>query len=410
MLDGVGCDWLVNELGPPPDAILRIPPPPMPSFIDFDGWMKELAGAEGVHREPDNETFPCHWCHLARRLGDAPAKSAAGPASDAGNIYYCPPAEAAGALVKRCVISKRFFSACARKSRNGHGGDVVLCHLGIVAHAFTRRPSFGPRLLDAQQVGKTFRFSLSGQLIKEVAFSLNSNRKTMKGTWDFGSFFSESGSILMGGCSSPSGNGNEMLAKQAAASSDQADNGHQSAAPQQASAPSHPPTRALWAGVKTMSEGNHYTITHAQPFEQRVQRSVGRLAPDEDSAGYTTLQPTRLDYTTDNQIYYCCTDLMMMSPHRYAPRRTNSYKVTSLDDSLDNIPAANSLYVNMSPVHPFRMQQQITTPCNSTCCPLRSSCHSLPLNTLAIGRSAVSPAVHLHPINTISLGENWRKV
>lgn len=218
----------------------------------------------------------------------------------------------------------------------------------------------------------------------------------------------------MGGCSSPSGhaNGNEML-KRPGAASDQVDNGGAMAVPQQATAPSHlaPPTRALWAGVKT-SEGNHYTITHVQPFEQRVHRAAAanRSPPDEDSAGYTTLQPARLDYPTDNQIYYCCTDLMVMSPQSHYPSRA-TYKVTSLDDSVDPAPAATSLYVNMSPVHPFKaLHQQVNAPCSSTCCPLRAGCHSMQMNALAIGRTSVSPALHLHPITTMSLGENWRKV
>lgn len=93
VLDGVGCDWILNELGPPPDAILRIPPPPMPSFIDWDGWMKDIAAdVASINQDRqqagnNSDAFPCHWCHLTRRL-DAPAKSTVGPASDAGNLLF----------------------------------------------------------------------------------------------------------------------------------------------------------------------------------------------------------------------------------------------------------------------------------------------------------------------------------
>lgn len=104
-------------------------------------------------------------------------------------------------------------------------------------------------------------------------------------------------------------------------------------------------SRALWAGVKTASEGNHYTITHAAPlFETKrssaipaavsPSRSTPAQQPDEDSAGYTTLQPVR-NSNSDSQIYYCCTDLMR-SP-------LNHHPVTSLDDP-------NPLYVNMTTV------------------------------------------------------------
>lgn len=69
-MESIGCDWLLTELGPPPDAILRIPPPPLPHFVDRV-FLQEIAlaaaGIDGNDRE--NETSaPCHWCHWARRL------------------------------------------------------------------------------------------------------------------------------------------------------------------------------------------------------------------------------------------------------------------------------------------------------------------------------------------------------
>lgn len=128
---------------------------------------------------------------------------------------------------------------------------------------------------------------------------------------------------------------------------------------------SFPPlTRALWAGVKT-SEGNHYTITHAQPFDQKLQRTSlppitlhNSQQPDEDSAGYTTLHPSATTSFTassvGNQIYYCCTDLMIIqqSPTSSA---VQVQQVTSLDDPADlsNEENPNPLYVNMSNLHPL---------------------------------------------------------
>lgn len=49
-------------------------------------------------------------------------------------------------------------------------------------------------------------------------------------------------------------------------------------------------SRALWAGVKT-TEGNHYTITHVQPIEQKQRRDA--FDDDEDSGVYTTLTPAQ---------------------------------------------------------------------------------------------------------------------
>ena len=223
-------------------------------------------------------------------------------------------------------------------------------------------------------------------------------RKTLKGAWDFGSFLTENSSILIGNNDtgiSPMGgerhhNGSVMIPVRTVAS-------HQSegikpdcqavcssgdmgehflrncsrgsvvpAAQRHVATPSSfpPLTRALWAGVKTCAEGNHYTITHAQPFDQKQQRSSlspmvlhDLEQPDEDSAGYTTLH---LSATTsaiavsnaDNQMYYCCTDLMMIPQPLIS---SAVQQVTSLDDSTDPTCEGNQnpLYVNMSPLHPL---------------------------------------------------------
>lgn len=129
--------------------------------------------------------------------------------------------------------------------------------------------------------------------------------------------------------------------------------------------PSFPPlTRALWAGVKT-SEGNHYTITHIQPFDQKLQRlslpSAVLSDPqhlDEDSAGYTTLHPSATTsvnaYNADNKMYYCCTDLIIIQQPT-ASSCAAVQQVTSLDDSAELTceGSQNPLYVNMSPLHPL---------------------------------------------------------
>lgn len=61
--DRAGCDWLLNDLGPPPDSILRIPPPPLPFFLE-----EELLLEIGLSKEEvENDTL-CHLCHWARRL------------------------------------------------------------------------------------------------------------------------------------------------------------------------------------------------------------------------------------------------------------------------------------------------------------------------------------------------------
>lgn len=123
-----------------------------------------------------------------------------------------------------------------------------------------------------------------------------------------------------------------------------------------------PLTRALWAGVKT-SEGNHYTITHAQPVDQKLHRSSlppvaiqGSQQPDEDSAGYTTLNPCAsaaiADPNAENNIYYCCTDLILV---QQPSTSTVMQQVTSLDDPTEcsSIESINPMYVNMSPLIPL---------------------------------------------------------
>lgn len=233
-------------------------------------------------------------------------------------------------------------------------------------------------------------------------------RKTLKGAWDFGSFLTENGSILIGnndtGISPTIGgerhhNGSVMMPVRTVASHQsegsiikadcqavcssgdmgehflgggncsRAGSAVPAAAQRHVTTPSSfpPLTRALWAGVKTCAEGNHYTITHAQPFDQKQQRSSSLSPmvihdleqPDEDSAGYTTLHlgatTSALISNAENQMYYCCTDLMMIpQPMNSGP--VHHQPVTSLDDSTDQTCEGNQnppLYVNMSPLHPL---------------------------------------------------------
>lgn len=220
----------------------------------------------------------------------------------------------------------------------------------------------------------------------------------LKGAWDFGSFLTENGSILIGGNDSGVSHiggerhhhntgsmmpvrtvighqtDNSKLDCQPICSPGDMEADFRRSCSRGSIAPavqrpvttpsSFPPlTRALWAAVKTC-EGNHYIITHAQPFDQKQQRSSLPLTvardleqPDEDSAGYTTLH---LGATTssapvsnaENQMYYCCTDLMMM---HQTPTASGVQQVTSLDDSAELVceGAQNPLYVNMSPLHPL---------------------------------------------------------
>ena len=205
-------------------------------------------------------------------------------------------------------------------------------------------------------------------------------RKSLKATWDFGSFTSENGSIVVGSGTSSGGSGSlggsgsgigsggltttsgpvgnkacqqvrySVSGEQLSNGSNHAVNGNVgtglggSAGSTAPSSLQRSVTRALWAGVKTTTEGNHYTITHVQPFEQKrplppvlpIPSSYPNQ-PDEDSAGYTTLS-LNPSSTTDNKIYYCCTDIMVGLPLP-EPRQ-----VTSLDDP----PTINPQYVNMA--------------------------------------------------------------
>lgn len=204
----------------------------------------------------------------------------------------------------------------------------------------------------------------------------------MKEAWDFGSFLTENGSILIGSngiSASPTGternSSSSVLPARTGSLPDDSKaecpescspsdsiRGHlfhncsvESAMPvpqRQVTTPtsSFPPlTRALWAGVKT-SEGNHYTITHAQPFDQKRTPMAPQNSqqPDEDSAGYTTLHPSATTTASGvgNKIYYCCTDLMI-TQKQASPLQ----QVTSLDDPAEH--GANPLYVNMSALHPL---------------------------------------------------------
>ena len=259
-------------------------------------------------------------------------------------------------------------------------------------------------------------------------------RKSLKGTWDFGSLTSENGSMVISAAGNNSGsntssttttmhattgadcgrataNGRASVSVHAHGQT----NNKQTACSQQvrsvassvsvdqmsgtvgssSSSLQRSVTRALWAGVKA-TEGNHYTITHVQPFEQRrpLPAPLGYTA-DEDSAGYTTLHPNATMTmttaaaaaaasssalaTTDNQIYYyCSTDIMVGLPlNEFVP------KVTSLDDP----PAGNPLYVNMSSLNPIasnkssRMQMNPLIYATSDFRPqhlLRSSAHVHP--------------------------------
>ncbi|KAI9558469.1 hypothetical protein GHT06_015256 [Daphnia sinensis] len=338
-MDTVGCDWLLNDLGPPPDAILRIPPPPLPHFIDR-AYLHEMALAAAGDINHENDTVlaaPCHWCHWARRFDLV------------GSVSVTSGTEMA-------LEDTWFFVILA---------SCLMLTLGAFLSAL---------------------------------IYLRLNGKMLKGAWDFGSFLTENGSILIGGNDSGVSHiGSERHHNTGAMMSVRTVAGHQadnskldcqtigssgdreddfrrncsrgSVAPavqRPVTTPSSfpPLTRALWAAVKTC-EGNHYIITHAQPFDQKQQRSSLPLAaghdleqPDEDSAGYTTLHlgtttSSMAVSNTENQMYYCCTDLMMM---QQTPTSSGMQQVTSLDDSANEIcceGSQNPLYVNMSPLHPL---------------------------------------------------------
>ena len=121
----------------------------------------------------------------------------------------------------------------------------------------------------------------------------------MKGAWDFGSFLSDNASILMSATSGDSGNASGVggVASSGVGSANKPCQQQQQTrysagvdgidVTEQRSVAS---SRALWAGVKT-TEGNHYTITHVQPIEQKQRRDA--VDDDEDSGVYTTLTPVQ---------------------------------------------------------------------------------------------------------------------
>ena len=62
------CDSLF-ELGPPPDTILNIPPPPVPPFMEE--FVSRLS-AQGIEMEPtftDDECSLCHWATDGSSVG-----------------------------------------------------------------------------------------------------------------------------------------------------------------------------------------------------------------------------------------------------------------------------------------------------------------------------------------------------
>lgn len=192
----------------------------------------------------------------------------------------------------------------------------------------------------------------------------------MKGTWEFGSFLTESGSS--GGVLPSIGDHDDNVIRSIRTANPadvnkSMDGGSDRCASADSTiraanflhqpngipaAPMPQPTRALWAAVKT-SEGNHYTITHAQPVDQKLLLRMPPQPPtdqaDEDSAGYTTLHPNAAIASNTAKIYYCCTDLMIV-------QQQSAQKVTSLDDpdGCDSESGSrNPTYVNMSALHPL---------------------------------------------------------
>ncbi|KAK7085342.1 hypothetical protein SK128_019354, partial [Halocaridina rubra] len=64
------CDTFY-ELGPPPDMLLNVPPPPIPPFMAE--FVSRLA-AEGINLREDDKGFaeedkPCHLCQWANGNG-----------------------------------------------------------------------------------------------------------------------------------------------------------------------------------------------------------------------------------------------------------------------------------------------------------------------------------------------------
>lgn len=124
----------------------------------------------------------------------------------------------------------------------------------------------------------------------------------MKGAWDFGSFLSDNASMLMSATSADSGNVSGVVGVSSGVGSANKPCQQQQQQQQQTryaagvdgvdviEQRSVVSSRALWAGVKT-TEGNHYTITHVQPIEQKQRRDA--FDDDEDSGVYTTLTPAQ---------------------------------------------------------------------------------------------------------------------
>lgn len=82
-MDRSSCDWFLNDLGPPPDAILRIPPPPVPHFIDSDYVV--AAGMALTDDSTDNDTL-CHWCHWARLADSSSITGSSGAGNDCWDL------------------------------------------------------------------------------------------------------------------------------------------------------------------------------------------------------------------------------------------------------------------------------------------------------------------------------------
>jgi len=287
-VDRSSCDWFLNDLGPPPDAILRIPPPPVPHFIDSD---YVVAAGMALTDDPANNDTLCHWCHWARLVDSTSITGSAGTEVALEDTWFF-------------VI----LAAC------------LMLTLGAL---------------------------LSGLVY------LRLHGKTLKGAWDFGIFLSDNASMLMnatsgdsgnvssvGGVGSDAGSANKPCQQQQTRYSAGVDGVD---LVEQRSVAS---SRALWAGVKT-TEGNHYTITHVQPIEQKQRRDA--FDDDEDSGVYTTLTPAQ-NWSGEQRIYYCCANVVTSSP--YSNRNSSMMtQVTSLDDSIEA--DRNPLYVNMSAIHPL---------------------------------------------------------
>ena len=101
----VGCDWLLNDVGPPPDTILRIPPPPLPQFLEEE-LLQEMRLSVA---QMENDTT-CHWCHWARR-SDAnvvePISPGAGKKNNTGQDDDDDVSDG-----RRRLMLHRFFSFC----------------------------------------------------------------------------------------------------------------------------------------------------------------------------------------------------------------------------------------------------------------------------------------------------------